>query len=152
MTDPADVERLAHRAAISDIVHAYARHIRAGDGAACAALFSEDAVFEVRALADGTRGAGVMRGRFEGRAAILQYLTQGEAAKTSVCPLIHNLLIDIDGREATSNCVMTTLVWPSGKRIVGEYHDRFRLDARWRIASRMFTIFGAFTPAGAAAS
>jgi hypothetical protein len=62
-----------------------------------------------------------------------------------VCPLIHNLLIQINGREATSTCVMTSLVWSSGRQIVGEYQDSYRNETGWRFASRIFTIIGEFS-------
>ena len=134
------------RAAIADVVYGYARNIREADSAACVALFCDDAVFEIRALAEGTRGVATTRARLEGRSAIERYLTQTEVVKASVCPMIHNLTIRIDGDAADSHSLMTTLVWPDGKQIVGEYHDRFRFDGRWRFASRQFTIFGAFAP------
>jgi len=136
---------IAARAAIADLVYGYARCIRTGDGAAAAALFADDALFEVRALAEGVRGAATLRGRFEGRAALERYLVQGDAAQASVCPLIHNLMIELDGATASAHSVMTTLVWPSGKQIVGEYQDRFRRDGeRWCFTERIFTIFGPF--------
>ncbi|MFT4045165.1 MAG: nuclear transport factor 2 family protein [Solimonas sp.] len=136
---------LAARAAIADVVHGYAHGIRAGAHADCAALFCDDGVFEIRTLAGGTRGESTPRDRFEGRAAILDYLARGEAANAAVCPLIHNLVIEIDGDEATGHSVMTTLVWPAGKQIAGEYRDRFRREGgRWRIAERVFTLFGPF--------
>ena len=138
---------LLARAAIGDLVHGYARHIRDGQGAAAAALFGDEAVFEVRSVAEGTRGLSTVRARFEGRAALERYLVQGDAANAAVCPLIHNLMIEVDGDTASANSVMTTLVWPSGKQIVGEYHDRFHHDGtRWRFASRVFTIFAPFSP------
>jgi len=129
------------RLAIADLVHTYALNIRRGNGGDCVHLFTEDAVFEVREAPFGSNDAGRTRTSLKGRDAILSYLIRAASADTRVCPLIHNLLIQVDGREAASTCVMTSLVWPSGQQIVGEYQDRYRYETGWRFCSRQFTMF-----------
>jgi hypothetical protein len=136
------MEPLAARAAIADLIHTYARNIRAGRGADCVQLFTADAVFEVRQAPLGNSDAVLTRAKIAGHEALSNYLV-GATGDARVCPLIHNLLIEVDGREALSNCVMTSLVWPSGQQLMGEYQDSFRFETRtgWRFSSRVFTIF-----------
>jgi hypothetical protein len=133
------------RAAIGDIVYGYARNIRAGKGADCVELFTEDAIFEVREAPLGSHSAGQARAKLAGHDAILRYLVHNASSQTRVCPMIHNLLIRVDGREASSDCVMTALV-STGQRLFGEYQDRFRYEDRWRFSSRVFTILAEFGP------
>lgn len=133
---------LLARAAIADLVHSYALNIRTGNGADCAKLFTEDAVFEVREAPPGNSAAGRTRSRLEGRDAIAVYVARTANPEARVCPLIHNLLIDVRGSEATSTCVMTSIVWSSGRQLVGEYRDSFCYEDEWRFTSRIFTILG----------
>jgi hypothetical protein len=138
-------KHLEARAAITDLVHTYAAHIRAGNGAACIELFTEDAEFEVREAYIGREIASRTRSKLTGCAAIANYLARTAAPETRVCPLIHNLLIDVNDREATSTCVMVSLVWASGRQIVGEYRDSYREEDGWRFVSRICTILGEFS-------
>lgn len=133
------------RAAITDLVYTYALNIRAGNGAECVKLFTADGVFEVREAPLGGRGAGRTRSRLTGHDAIASYLARASGSDTRVCPLIHNLLIHVDGPEATSNCVMTSFVWPSGQQFIGEYQDSYRYETGWRFTSRLFTMLGEFS-------
>jgi hypothetical protein len=136
------MEPLAARTAIADLIHTYARNIRAGRGADCVPLFTADAVFEVREAPLGSSEAVRTRLKLTGHAALSNYLVRA-TGDARVCPLIHNLLIEVTGHEAVSNCVMTSLVWPSGQPLMGEYHDSFRFESGtlWRFSSRLFTIF-----------
>src|SRR4051794_39734077 len=109
------------RAAIADLVYTYAFNIRAANGAACMKLFTEDAVFEVREASLANRDNARTRSRVTGHEAISSYLARAAGSENRVCPLIHNLLIQVNGREATSNCVMTSIVFPSGQQMLGEY-------------------------------
>jgi hypothetical protein len=138
-------ELLEARAAIADLVHTYAKHVREGNGVACGDLFTADAVFEVREALIGHEATARTRSKLMGREAIMSYVARTAAPEARVCPLIHNLLIQINGREATSTCVMTSLVWSSGRQIVGEYQDSYRNETGWRFASRIFTIIGEFS-------
>lgn len=127
--------------AIADLVHGYARNIREGRGADCLTLFTRDAVFEVRDAPLGSAEAPRTRARLEGHDAILAYLTNSASAETRVCPMIHNLLIEVNGPEAKSNSVMRAIV-STGQGLFGEYHDGFRYEDRWLFSSRVFTILG----------
>lgn len=136
------IERLAARAAIADVLHGYARGVRNGDPAACAAMFTEDAVFEIRE-ADPNEASGYrVRQVLSGRAAIQAYLQQGAVASVKVCPLIHNLMIEVNGAEASSNCMMSAWVLPAGRQVLGEYQDRYRWQQGWRFSARVYTIWG----------
>jgi ketosteroid isomerase-like protein len=138
-SDAATLEVLAARAEIADLVHRYARIIRTGDIEECPALFTPDATFEVREMTPGDPSSAVTRAKLEGREAILEYVRKSAAGAT-VCPLIHNLLIDVEGNSATSNAVMTAHVWSSGQTLIGEYRDRFCKDDAWRFTARIYTI------------
>jgi hypothetical protein len=137
----ARIELLEARAAVADVVHGYAFNIRSGNTAACEDFFTLDAVFEVR---ERSTGAGVTQTRstLRGRPAIVAYLTDGAASQIRLCPLIQNLIIRVNGREATSTSTMITFVLPHGKGILGEYDDSFRREDEWRFCSRIYTILG----------
>ncbi len=137
----ARIQLLESRAAIADLVHGYAFNIRSGNAAACEKLFTEDAVFEVR---ERTGGAGIThtRSKLSGRSAILAYLTDGAATRIRLCPLIHNLIVHVSGREAVSTSAMVAFVLPDGKGTIGEYEDSFRYENEWRFCYRIYTILG----------
>lgn len=139
--ETARIELIEARMAIADLIYTYARNIRAGKGADCVALFTEQAVFEVREAPIGRREAHRTRARVVGHQAISEYLVGSASSDTRVCPMIHNLLIRVDGREAEGNCVMTAYV-STGQRLIGEYNDHFRVEGGWRFTSRVFTILG----------
>jgi SnoaL-like domain len=142
MVDPvARIWLLEAKAAIADVVHGYAFNIRSGNAAACEQLFTEDAVFEVR---ERTGGAGITqtRSKLSGRTAIMAYLTDGAASQIRLCPLIQNLIVRVNGRQATSTSAMIAFVLPNGKGILGEYEDSFRHEDNWRFSSRIYTILG----------
>lgn len=133
---------LLARAAIADLIHLYALNVRNGKGADCAQLFTDDAVFEVREAPVGNPAAARTRSRLEGREAIAAYVGRTATPESRVCPLIQNLLIEVNGRESSSTCVMISLVWSTGRQLIGEYHDSFCFDTSWRFTSRVFTILG----------
>ena len=142
----ARLETLETRAAIADLVHGYANNVRAGNTADCVKLFTADGSFEVREDFFGGPDGGRTRSKVVGHADIAAYLNRTAVAKIRVCPLIHNLVVRIDGLRATSNCAMMSIIWPSGQKIVGEYHDSYRYEHGWRFSSRIFTIIGEFGP------
>jgi SnoaL-like domain len=142
MSEAATIELLAARAQISDVVYRYAQFIRSGRVDDCMKLFTADATFEVRQAVPGDASSVRTRTKASGHAAILSLISQSAAA-AGVCPLIHNLLIDVNGSEATSSSVMTASVWSSGQTIVGEYQDSFRREGEWRFSARIYTIFRA---------
>jgi hypothetical protein len=129
------------RAAITDLIYTYALNIRKGCGVDCGALFTDDAIFEVIDADFGARETLRVRSSVKGRDAITSHLAQASGGTTRVCPTIHNLLIQVDGFQATSSCVMTSVVWPDGQRIVGEYQDSYAFDTVWRFTARRFSMF-----------
>jgi hypothetical protein len=135
------IELIEARAAIADLIHTYARNIRCGNGTDCVELFTEQAIFEVREAPLGSREAHRTRARLVGHQAIRDYLVRSASADTRVCPMIHNLLIRVNGREAEGDCVMTAYV-SNGQRLIGEYNDHFQSEGSWRFSSRVFTILG----------
>jgi hypothetical protein len=142
MNDTARIEALEARAHISDLVHGYAQGVRSGNFERCASMFTEDAMFEIREGMPGDAGSARTRATLSGRDAIRKYLQQ-TAAAGGVCPLISNLIVQVQGREATANSVMTGVMLAGGTNVLGEYHDSFRNDGEWRFSSRVYTIFRA---------
>jgi len=141
MIDSATIELLAARAHIADVVHRYAQIIRTGNIAECTTLFTPDATFEVREATPGDASSLRTRSKVSGHDAILEYVGKSAAA-ASVCPLIHNLLIDVNGSEATSSALMTAVMLNTGQTLLGEYHDTFRnAGGAWRFSARVYTIF-----------
>ena len=136
------LEQLAARAAITDLVYRYAKNIRDGETAACAALFTDDASFETRDMLPGKLESLTVRTKLVGLEAIMNYLNRPEVRGT-VCPSVSNLLIEVDGDQASSTCLMNARVWASGQTLFGEYHDTFRNDGQWRFVSRTYTIYRA---------
>lgn len=139
----ARITAIEDRAAITDLVHAYAECVRNRTPAACVALFTSDAVVEIRHADPKVPGVSHPGMLFRGHAEILPSLddTAGESAR--VWPMIHNLRIMLDGDAASSTCVMMSAIWPHGKEYVGEYRDTFRRVAgEWKFASRTYVVFG----------
>jgi hypothetical protein len=136
----ARLDGLEARAAVADLVHAYALAVRKDRPEDVPALFAPDGWFEIR---DGHPSSGqfTVRARFDSAQAIGDYLQQGKG-KPHPVPLIHNLMVEIDGDGATATSVMEGQVFGTDHRVFGEYHDTFRkVDGAWRFASRTFTIF-----------
>jgi hypothetical protein len=132
-------EHMVARGEVADLVNAYALHVRSREAFRCSEFFTEDAVFETWRTPPG-EAKPALANRLEGREAILAYITKASQGAVGVCPMIHNLLIEVNGREATSNCVMAAVTIPAGGEIFGEYQDAFRFDGRWRFSSRKYTI------------
>lgn len=141
----ARIELLEASSAIADLVYNYALNIRAGNGAECVKLFTEDAVFEVKEAFLGGSGIEHTRAKLAGHEAILAYLARAAASETRVCPMINNLIVHVNGHEAKSNCVMTAFV-SNGQRLFGEYQDSYRYKSIWRFSARVFTILGESGP------
>lgn len=137
-----DNATLSGRAAIADLVHRYAFNIRRQRGRENIALFTDDAEFIVRNATPTDLDAAQTRTHVVGREAIADYIARSAGSGILVCPIIHNLLIEIDGACAESSCLMTTRSWPAGHELIGEYHDSFRRDGdSWRFSKRVYTIF-----------
>lgn len=136
------LDRAESRSAIADLIHGYARFVRYDEPEGIPALFAPDGFFEIR---DGhpDRPEFSVRARLEGPEHIGVYLISGKG-KAHPIPLIHNLMIEMDGDSASANCVMEARIFGTDHKVFGEYRDSFRrIDGRWLFASRTYTIFSA---------
>lgn len=134
------LDRLESRAAIEQLIHAYARCIRRDLPEEAPLLFLPGGVFEIR---DGHphRSEHQLGARLEGREHILFYLTEGKGKALPV-PMIHNLMIEVDGDSASASSVMEAQIYGTSHKVLGEYNDSFRrVDGKWFFAVRTYTIF-----------
>jgi hypothetical protein len=136
------------RGAIADLVHGYALAIRRGEASRCPEMFTANGTFEVRE-GDPRDPASVRRlSLAEGRDALGRYLA-ASTSQVRMLPMIHNLIVELDGDRATASSLMVGRVWPDGGEVIGEYADCFDCKGgRWRFASRVYTIYRA-TPSAA---
>lgn len=140
MTLEARVERLEAEAAIAAAVHGYARCIRRDEPEAAADFFADDGWFEIR---DGhpSKPEFTLRSRLEGREGVRAYLAPNKG-KPHPVPLIHNLMIEVDGDRASANSVMEAQIHGTSHTVKGEYRDQFRrIAGNWFFESRIYTIF-----------
>lgn len=137
----ARLDRLEAQAAIADLVHAYARAVRRNEPEEVAALFVPEGTFEVRSGQPGSADFSV-RARFETPAALVAFLVSQKGGPHPV-PLIHNLMITIEGDQAQANAMMAAPIYGTDKHVLGEYHDSFvRRDGTWLFSARIYTVFG----------
>jgi ketosteroid isomerase-like protein len=125
---------LEAKSAIADLVNAYARAVREGDTAALAPLFTNDGLFRVFDPDGGVRVeivGGQALADFYGRT-----IKKGE-----ICPLVYDLMAEVRGDEAVSNCVMTGARPDGTPQFMGVYDDTYRREnGRWLFVSRIFNI------------
>ncbi|MCP3854443.1 MAG: nuclear transport factor 2 family protein [Actinomycetia bacterium] len=135
-----DLARLLDERACERLINVYCQLVDRGEAAAMADLFTEDAVWR------STEGV-VMTGRDEIRAGFLR--RQGVTRRQSR-HLCTNVVIDIDGDQATGTCYLVNFRHDSetgtaehpapadAPKYVGEYQDRFvRTPAGWRFTERV---------------
>ncbi|MDE8651111.1 nuclear transport factor 2 family protein [Novosphingobium album (ex Liu et al. 2023)] len=133
-------ETIAAKAAIADLIHQYARLVRRDQPEGLGALFAPGGTFEVR---EGHPSLPEfrLRSRFESPEDLVAYLEQGKG-KPHPVPLIHNLMIAIEGDTATADCVMEAQIHGTVHKVFGEYHDSFvKVDGAWRFSARIYTMF-----------
>lgn len=139
-----DYDIAADRAAVTDLIHRYALHIRSGEANRCAALFTQDGAFEVRQLDPFDPASLKTRSRVTGRDGIGGYVGASGGATLRMVPMIHNVLIELHGDTATASSLMVGRQWPSTQETLGEYADSFRrVDGSWYFAERIYTIWRA---------
>lgn len=132
------------RAAITDLIHRYALHIRGGEPQKCAALFTEDGAFEVRQLDPFDPASLETRSRVTGRDGVAGYVGASGGPTLRMVPMIHNVLVELAGDTATASSLMVGRQWPSTRETLGEYADSFRrVDGAWYFAERIYTIWRA---------
>ena len=120
---------------IRQVIARYCHYLDSVQPNAVAALFSHDAVLDV---------AG---SKFEGAEAIKAYYEQLRAVY-DVRPMMHyvtNVVIDVDGEEATSQSYILVLNPAVTIAIItaGRYNDRLRrIDGQWRFVERHVILGG----------
>lgn len=134
------IDRLESEAAITRLVHAYALAIRRDRPEDVACLFAPDGTFEVREGAPDREEAATMQ-RFDDPSALVAYLVQGKGRPHPI-PMIHNLMIDMDGNDARASSVMVGPIPGTTHQVLGEYADSFvRREGAWYFSARIFTVF-----------
>lgn len=134
------LEELAAKAAIADLVHAYALAIRRDRPEDVAALFVQDGTFEVREGAP-DRDDAVTRSLFASPQELVAFLLGGKGQPHPV-PLIHNLIVAVDGDVAHASSVMVGPIPGTDRQVMGEYADSFiRSNGAWRFSSRIYTLY-----------
>lgn len=144
---PSDLEQritaLEDRQAITDLIYRYTESIRQQRPKECLDYFTVDALVELRHTDLEQPGHSRLQDRFVGKKEIASSFDKTAGASAHIWPVIHNLRIELDGDQASSCCVMRSVIWPYGKEYVGEYRDTFRRDqGSWKFTARVFTLFG----------
>lgn len=141
MTDLAErIDRLESHQAVADLIHAYAKFIRANQPDRIAGLFLPDGTFEVRNGHPDRDEFDVVSS--DGSQAAIDAKMTPMKGQAHPVPLIRNLIVEVDGDSATANSVMDGMIYGTSHRIMGEYRDTCRrVDGRWYFASRTFTMY-----------
>lgn len=139
-TNEERLDRVEAQLAIADLLHEYARLIRRDQPEEVSALFVPGATFEIR---DGHPDSDefTVRTMLESTEAIHAYMEQGKG-KPHPVPIIRNIMVEVDGDNATANALMEAQIYGTEHKISGEYRDTMRrVDGRWLFASRCFTMY-----------
>lgn len=140
MSDGERLNIIEAKLAIADLVHDYARAIRHNKVEEVGGMFTPDSFFEVRAGHPSEPQFEVQE-RLDGAKAIGNFMKEGKGRPHPI-PLVHNLMIEVDGDRASSICAMEGQVYGTEYRVMGEYRDSFaRIDGCWRFVSRTFTMY-----------
>ncbi len=138
----ARLDAIEARTAIAELTHTYARFIRSDQTDMVATLFTADGSFELRE-GHPDKPEFTVKYRLEGRESIHTQMAHNKGSAHPV-PLVHNLIVAIDGDTAVGNCVMEAQIYGSAHKVIGEYHDSFRrVDGKWRFAARIYTMYSA---------
>lgn len=129
------------RREIETLVYQYARAVRTSDPRTMIDLFADDATFQVRSVDPGDSAYKSLIDLI-GRGEILQYLQKSAERREWTCPLIHNLMITVEGDRASSDCVMVGADRTGTPKFMGFYQDRYRSEGSWKFAARIFTVVG----------
>jgi hypothetical protein len=140
MSDTQRLDAIEAKMAIADLVHDYAKSIRHNKVEEIEGLFASDSFFEIR---DGhpSKPEFEVQNRFDGARAIGAFMEKSKGSAHPI-PLIHNLMIDLDGERASGTCAMEGQFYSTEHKMIGEYQDSYvRIDGRWLFASRTFTMY-----------
>lgn len=135
----------ASRTAVSGLVYRYARLVRERQGFDCINLFADNAFYEIREADPlGIVGECTLRTRLEGATAIADYVGASSQGNVRLFPLIHNLMVELSGDTACSNCLMVSKTFPPGNEVFGAYDDAYVCRGGvWLFVSRIYTILDA---------
>lgn len=137
----ARLERIEARTAVADLIHVYARAVRREEPEAVAALFVPEGTFEVRS-GHPDKAEFTVHTRYESPQALVAFLV-GQKGGPHPVPLIHNLMIEVEGDRASANSMMAAPIYGTDKEVFGEYHDSFVCrDGKWLFSARIYTVFG----------
>lgn len=138
---PETLETLAAKSAIADLVHTYALNIRRGQADRCGALFTVDATFEVRDCDPVDQTSARQRYIKVGRDDVAASIgSSGSAVR--VFPQIHNLIVEVNGDQASATSLMIGKRLPGGGETLGDYQDSFRREGgKWLFSARIYTIY-----------
>lgn len=126
------------RFAVTDALSHYSMGISEGRPKDAVALFTEDGAFELR-VKEAT-GYSV-RFRLEGKPALMNGIANQVNSGANPCPMLHNVLVEIDGDRAFASALMETAMAGQTTRVVGVYNDTLvREGGRWLFRERVFTI------------
>jgi len=126
--------------AIADLVHDYARAIRHNKTEDIEGMYAPDSFFEVRG-GHPSQPDYKVQNRYEGAKAIGAFMMEGKGRPHPI-PLVHNLMIEVDGDRASGLLAMEGQVYGTEHKIIGEYRDAYvRIDGKWKFASRVYTMY-----------
>jgi ketosteroid isomerase-like protein len=117
---------------IRQLIARYCHHVDSVQAKEVVGLFSSDAVLDMAGTK--TQGAEAIEAFFEGLRGVYE-----------VRPMLHhvtNVVIDVDGDDATSQSYIVVMVPgdPIEIAMTGRYDDRFRrIDGQWRFVERRMT-------------
>lgn len=135
------LESLVAKDAIAGLIHGYALAVRRERYEEVAALFVPEGTFEVR-RGHPDKDDFTVQQRFETPAELVAFLLEG-VGKPHPIPLIHNLMIAVEGERAAATSVMAAPIYGTTHEVMGEYFDSFeKRDDQWLFAGRIYTLYG----------
>lgn len=135
----ARLDAIEARNAISEVVYRYAQAVRTGDHAMMCDVFTKDATFTVMRHNPKTHELTRMIHR-EGTEQLEKFYAE-VTSRRDTAPLVHNLIIEVNGNEATGSCVMSGAAMDGQPKFLGYYSDTFRREDKWRFTSRVYTVY-----------
>jgi len=142
MSDKERLDVIEAKLAIADLVHDYARAVRHNKVEDVEGMYAPDSFFEVRG-GHPSEPEYKVQNRYDGAKAIGAFMMEGKGRPHPI-PLVHNLMIEVDGDRATGLLAMEGQVYGTEHKIIGEYQDSYvRIGGRWKFASRIYTMYTA---------
>lgn len=141
MTPEQRLEALEAKAQIADLVHGYALAIRREAYEEIAGFFAPGGTFEVH-TGKPNEEQTTLRQLYASAGDLVAFLLAGRGRPGPV-PVVHNLVVTLDGDTAQANAVMVARILGTGAEILGEYFDTcVKVDGRWLFAARKYVVWG----------